>query len=101
LRKLIEFGKKNQFNIYFFHFPYKFESRKLFSVRAKEIRKTIDELTLTNHNLISIVIPEDLVNKQMNTVAAEDNFPYYFNENEAKYIAQEIDKNEAELNRKI
>jgi hypothetical protein len=93
--------EKNQLNIYFIHFPHKFESRELFIVRAQEIRNTIDELTLTYPNLISIVIPEDLVKKQMNEFGALDAFPYHFDENAAKYVAQEIDRHEAALNGKI
>ena len=93
--------EENQFNIYFVHFPYKFETREIFIIRAKEIRNTIDELTLTYPNLISIVIPEDFVKKQMNAAGTLDAFPYHFDENAAKYVAQEIDKHEAALNGKI
>lgn len=87
---------KNQFNIYFIHFPYKFERRELFILRAKEIRTAIDELTLIYPNLISIVIPEDLVKQQINAAGILDAFPYHFDSKAAQYVAQEISKYEAE-----
>lgn len=94
-------GDNNKFNIYFVHFPYKFESRDLFIIRAKEIRSAIDELTFIFPNLISIVIPDELVTKQTNTAGTLDAFPYHFDTNAAKYVAQEIIKHEAALNGKV
>ena len=93
--------EKNKFNIYFVHFPYKFESRELFIIRAKVIRKAIDELTLIYPNLISIVIPEELVKQQINADGTLDAFPYHFDANAAKYVTHEIRKHEAALDVKL
>jgi hypothetical protein len=92
---------KSQFNIYFIHFPSKFESRELFINRAIDIRIAIDELALIFPNLISIVIPEELVTQQVNARGVLDTFPYHFDAGVARYVAQEISKHEAEKRRSV
>lgn len=83
-----------QFNIYFIHFPHKFESRDFFIVRAKEIQRAIDELSLVYSNLVSIVIPEDLVNQKVNSTGNYDSFPYHFDDKTAEYVVREIHHHE-------
>ena len=83
-------------NIYFIHFPSKFENRELFMHRAIEIRNAIDELTLIYPNLISIVIPDDLIMQHIDATGIPDVFPYHFDVSAAQYVAQEIYKYETE-----
>lgn len=92
-------GRK-KFNIYFIHFPQKFESREVFKLRAQEICRIIDDLTVNYPNLISIKIPENFVRQQINKAGMLDNFPYHFDENAAKYVALEINKYEWALHGK-